>query len=262
MTRGKTCLALALSTAVIVACSGGSGSPSEGRPALVVGSACPRPETTRVALQGRGDSPVCVEGSWVFTVPAEEGGPSPDRTELFLTQDGGPLVGHEGETVVHDVDLTTHLGPAGASDRDWHVVWQLHGPTQGEWRPPPVGLRIRNGILAVSGGAGWPGHDWKNANHEWVRDLGRIEDGRTYHVRVEVFLSSDPNGAWVSAVMNGHQVAHHWRPVSPDGYSVGTIYPGQPEVASRIGLYRGTQGGRAPDYDQVVVQKVREATAH
>ncbi|MDO5627584.1 MAG: heparin lyase I family protein [Mobilicoccus sp.] len=214
-----------------------------------------------IMVEGDAEPPMCEGDTWIFMAPGVRDATSPRRTEVFLAEDGSPVLGREGSVVVHDAEITLQLGPAGAGDHDWHVLWQLHGPTNGEWRPPPIGLRVRDGKLAVSGGAGAPGHNWRSANHEWARTLASVEDGVTYRVKVTVFLSADPAKGWVTAEMDGQRVVDRWHPVSPAGFRTGTLYPGQAEVASRVGLYRGSQGAPPPEYTQVVAQKVIQSTA-
>lgn len=234
--------------------------PANPRP-VTLGSSCGAPSSIHTAVEGGAEPPMCIADQWVFVLPGMPNPPTVRRSELFLTHKGVEVAGGEGAVIDHEVDLTVHLDAAGRGDDDWHVVWQLHGPTSGEWRPPPVSMRIRNGELTVSGGAGWPGHDWKTANHEWSRILTPIEDGRRYRVRVTTHLASDPKQAWISARVDGRTVLEKWHPRSEMGYEVGTLYPGQATVKSRIGLYRGSQGAQPPSYTQAVAQKIVDAKA-
>lgn len=251
-----------LATMSIVSLAGGCSSPSSQPTSphpLTLGTACSSLDAEQTVVEGGAEPPMCAGDEWIFALPATTEPPTPRRSEVLLTHDGQKVSGGEGDVIAHEVELSTRLGSAGASDDDWHVVWQLHGPTDGEWRPPPVGLRIRHGQLAVSGGAGWPGHDWNTANHEWMRPLAQIEDGQTYRIRVLTHLSSDPEKAWISATVDGRAIVDRWQPRAEAGFPVGTLYPGQEEVTSRIGLYRGTQGAPPPEYTQVVSQRVLES---
>lgn len=208
------------------------------------------------------DEPRCTGGTWTFTLPAMTDPPEVRRSEVLLKNGRADVSGQEGSTVVHDVSITPHLGDAGQGDGSWHVLWQLQGKTDEKWGPPSMGLRIRHGVLAVSGGSGHPEHNWTLANYEWAVDLTKVTDGETYRIRVSTYLSSDPDRGWVSASVDGRTIIDHWRPVSPDGLRSGTIYPGQPTVDSRIGLYRGSQTEAPPTYGQNVNQQVFQARSY
>ncbi|WP_168582232.1 heparin lyase I family protein [Gephyromycinifex aptenodytis] len=249
-------------TAVLAGCAAPAPPPDpEPRPPLSLECTKTQDEVETVTENGA-SQPICVRGAWVFIAPALENPQRMRRSEIFLRNGSEPVTGREGSVIVHDVELSVRLGESGASDDAWHVLWQLHGPTDGQWRPPPVALHVRNGRLGLSGGAGHPNHSWKQANHEWSKPLIPISDGETHRVRIVVVLSSDPRKGSVSASVDGRSVLEQWRPRSPDGYTPGTLYPGQHQVSSRIGLYRGSQSETPPEYEQIVVQRVLEATGH
>lgn len=159
---------------------------------------------------------------------------------------------HEGDTVHFRARFTGQLGPAAQDDNNWQVMWQLHGvSTDGVWRSPPAGLNVRQGQLRLGGGAGHPDHSYTGHNYEWSRDLARYQDGKTYDVEVTIYLSTDPDRGWIDTRVNGVAVLTHWKPVSAQGYRPGTFFSNQPEIASRNGLYRGTQNGAPlPTYEQ------------
>lgn len=252
-------------TAVIAltACSGAE--PETAPPVEVL--SCPQSwRAAQTAVAGDASPPLCLRDTWVFDLPAESDAPSPRRSEVFLRTTGGSggegeVVGGEGDTVVFESEITAALGDSGAQDLAWHVLWQLQGPTGDEWRPPPIGLQVRNGTLSLGGGAGHPNHDWNSANHEWRVALGDFHDNVPLRVRVVVTLSADVDKAVVSAWFDGRRVLDNWRPRSADGHRPGTLYPGQAGVAARMGLYRGSQGERPPDYRQTVTQRLIEASA-
>lgn len=259
---GKRRLTVLAGSALIgaTACSAASPPPAESATSTAIAVNCPNIDLRILtAVEGGAERPMCINGLWNFVVPGVDKPANPRRSELFVVQDGRPITGREGQTLHQEFDITPNLGPAGADDRQWHIVWQLHGPTNGEWKPPPVALRIRNGQLALTGGAGWPGHNWTTANHEWLQPLTPIRDGETYRVIVDVYLSADTGKAWVSGSVNGRRVVDRWHPVSRAGYRSGTIYPGQAAVASRIGLYRGSQGAAPPKTTQVITQRIIDA---
>lgn len=218
-------------------------------------------DTTIAALtQGDAKGPVCDDGFWTADLPATHHPEATRRSELHLGAPGRPLVGTPGDTVVHDVQVRGRLGSAARDPGDWHVIWQLHGQTDGAWRPPPVVLRVRDGFISLSGGSGHTGQSWETSNYEWARALAPFEDDRTYHIRVVVKLSSVADRAWVSAQVDGRTVVDRWIPESSQGLRPGTMYPGQPRVNSRIGLYRGTNEGAPPTYEQRFGTRVIEAS--
>ncbi|GMA40696.1 heparin lyase I family protein [Mobilicoccus caccae] len=245
------------------ACSAANTSPAESATATAIAVNCPEVDPRILtAVEGGAERPMCINGLWTFVVPGVDRPANPRRSELFVVADGRPVVGREGQTLHHQLEITPNLGVAGADDRHWHIAWQLHGPTNGQWKPPPVALRIRNGQLALTGGAGWPGQNWTTANHEWLRPLTSIRDGQTYRVTVDVHLSSDPAKGWVSGSVDGREVVNQWHPISRTAFRSGTLYPGQATVASRIGLYRGSQGAPPPETTQVITQRIIEARSN
>lgn len=254
---GPRGIGLSLALASCVAC-GGNGAVDS--PPVELFSCPEQWRSARTVVAGDAQAPICVEGTWVFDAPARNDAPSVRRSEVFLADVAPQGIATAGSTVVFDSRITAVLGPSGTQDRAWHVVWQLQGPTQGEWRPPPVGLQIRDGRVYLGGGAGHPDHDWNRRNYEWRVDLGPFADDVTRRIRVEVTLSPDVDRGVVSAWFDGTQILDHWKPVSPEGYHPGTLYPGQDAVAARIGLYRGSQGESPPDYRQTVTQRVLESS--
>lgn len=121
-------------------------------------------------------------------------------------------------------------------------------------------LYVRKGELRLGGGSGHPNQNWSTRNYEWIRKLATYQDNKPFRVKIQAYLSSDPKKGWVSAWVNGVQVLNQYRPTSyAGGLQPGTYYPGQSYVASRTGLYRGTQSGAIPTYRQSVTAKVIQA---
>lgn len=210
--------------------------------------------------QGNASTPVCANNTWVYDLPATSSPSSPRRTETHWGVGTNVVQYREGQTVVHEAVYAGELGAAAQADKDWHVLWQLHGPYRdGSWRAPIMGLNVRNGQLRLGGGSGHPQHDWSTRNYEWIAPIAKWTDGTPVRVKVESYLSSDPSKGWISAWVNGRQVLNQWRPSSySGGLRAGTFYPGMDHVASRSGLYRGSQGATPPTYRQVMsVQVVR-----
>ncbi|MDO5663199.1 MAG: heparin lyase I family protein, partial [Brachybacterium sp.] len=210
--------------------------------------------------QGGGSAPVCANNTWVYDLPATNAPATVRRTETHWGTGNSVVQYREGQTVTHEAVYAGTLGAAGQADNDWHVLWQLHGPFKdGSWPGPALGLNVRNGQLRLGGGAGHPDHSWARRNYEWVRPIATWTDGKPVRVRVQTYLSSDPARGWVSAWVDGRQVLNQWRPTSySGGLRPGTFYRGMDYVASRDGLYRGTQAGTPPTYRQVMsVQVVR-----
>lgn len=226
-------------------------------PSLTV-SGCPSSwASSESIVQGDAVAPFCRDGIWQFDLPADSTPANPRRTEVLVRDASGrDTVGREGNTIIYEADLLGSLGAAGQGDRAWHVFWQLQGPTNGQWRPPPVGMQVRNGSLYLGGGSGHPNHDYRYRNYEWRAPLGRYTDNTVMRVRIEVVLSADPAKGLVSAWFNGSRVLDRWAPVSPQGNRPGTLLPGQAGVASRIGLYRGSQGESPPTYRQYTLQRL------
>lgn len=205
--------------------------------------------------QGISLFPVCNDGAWDFVIPANANPVIPRRTEAVWAWDGGLKRFHAGDTVNFHAVVTGKLGPVAQQDNDWHVVWQLQGLSDGKWVPPVMGFNIRHGKLRMGGGGGHPDHSYAadGHNYEWSVDLANYTDGQPYELQASVYLSPDPALAWVSATVNGVPVLDHYRPRSKTGYMPATMYPSQPELTSRDGLYRGTQNNAPiPTYEQSV----------
>lgn len=204
--------------------------------------------------QGSASDPVCAGNTWIYDLPASGTPEALRRTETHWGTSSGSTKYVEGQTITHEAVYTGQLGAAAQADNDWHVIWQMHGPFKdNSWRPPAMGLTVRNGTLRLSGGSGHPQHDWNTRNYEWIAPLTTWTDGKPVRVKVQSYLSSDPSKGWVSAWVDGRQVLNQWRPTSyKGGLRPGTFYPGQDHLVSRNGLYRGTQAGPPPTYRQVM----------
>lgn len=212
------------------------------------------------AVAGDAAAPLCMGEEWVFDIPAQSSPPSTRRTEVFITADGKQVTGRPGTTVVEDMVIRGVLGESGQGDKAWHTIWQLQGPTGGEWLPPPVGLQIRGGTLYLGGGAGYPGGPQQPSNYEWRKALSPFRDDTPIHVRVTTVLSPDPAVGVVSVAIDGRTVLDRWHPESSTGLRPSTLYPGQDAVVSRVGLYRGSQGESAPQYRQMMSIQLKEST--
>lgn len=208
--------------------------------------------------QGGGSEPVCAGNTWIYDMPASSTPDTVRRTETHWGSVTTPTKYTEGQTITHEAVYTGKLGQAGQGDDDWHVIWQMHGPFKdNSWRPPAMGLVVRNGTLRLSGGSGHPQHNWATRNYEWIAPLGTWTDGKPVEVKVQSYLSADPAKGWVSAWVDGRQVLNQWRPTSYKGsLRPGTFYPGQDYLVSRNGLYRGTQRGTTPTYRQLMAVEV------
>lgn len=251
-------VAVLVIAAAVVACSAAT-TPAN---VPVVSEDCPvQWQRARAVIQGGGSPPRCEHGRWLFDLPAQTLPAIVRRSEVLVPGPRGEVVGREGATAVYDTRITAELGPAATGDRAWHVLWQLQGQVHGEWRGPSIGIQVRGGKVYLGGGGGHPKHDYTASNYEWRATLGDFRDGTEMHVRVVVTLSANPDTGTVDAWFNGHRVLTDWVPVSIDGHRPGTLYPGQPEVSSRIGLYRGSQGEAPPTYRQYVVQRPIEISA-
>ncbi|MBK9102900.1 MAG: heparin lyase I family protein [Austwickia sp.] len=199
-----------------------------------------------------GDRPVNTGSSWFFRLPPMSTPPQNRRSELWWAKDGRELQFSEGHLVSYSADVAASLGPAASRPDDWHVLWQLISTTDGEWKGRAVTLDVSGGRLRLTGGTGNPAHDPNTGqNYHWVRDLAPFTNDRTYRIRLEVFLSRDPEYGWVSAWVDGQQVVEHWRPSSGQGYRAGTFFEGSAPLNIRSGLYRGTEGhGPRPTTEQ------------
>lgn len=211
----------------------------------------PAPEKDyRAQLQGDGQAPRCDDGRWRFVLPQESDAPPKRRTELWLSEEEGY---RNGDEAVIDMRIRADLGEAAFSDEHWHVVWQLHGPTFGDWLGPALSLQVNNGQWVVAGGNGHADHDPRTSNYMWHKPIAKFSNRNTKHVRVEVRVAHDPEQARIDAWVDGKRVLRDYSPRSRQGLRPGTLYPGQDGVQARIGLYRGTlDGGDPPEYEQVV----------
>lgn len=229
-------------------------------PAVVTTQGCTSVATAGFAqTQGEALAPMCSSDTWVFDLPETAAPAGTRRTEAHWGSTTAAKAYHEGDTITYEADYRGFLGAAAQDDSDWQVIWQLHGPVRGEWPGPAMGLFVRNGTLRIGGGDGHEGQDWTQRNYEWSRVLAPWVDGSTFRVKVTTYLSSDPDKGWVSASCNDHQILDHWRPVSAMDLRPGTMYAGTEFLASRTGLYRGTQGGSPPTYRQVIYAHVLQA---
>ncbi len=192
--------------------------------------------------------------TWRFELQPTARPENPRRSELWWDVYGTPAAYREGDVANYSADFRADLGAASNTNPDWHVVWQLHGATHGVWKGPAMTITIANGVLRMTGGSGHPAHDHNAAAgryYAWFKDLVPFENGRTYRLRVQALLSTDPGVGWISAWVDGRKLLDRWQPVSHTGLRPGTIMPGQPVVNNRAGLYRGTlDGGRVPTYRQ------------
>lgn len=205
--------------------------------------------------QWSGSVPTSTCGRFGMTLPAMDAPPSTRRSEIWWAKDGATLEYHMGDLVNYQDRVTGQLGGRGASNNDWHVLFQLHGPTNGEWTGPALVLSVRNGRLFLTGGSGHPLHS-AATYYQWFQDLAPYQDGRAYDFRVQTLLSPEHSVGWLSAWVDGRQILDHWHPVSEYGYESGTLNPGQPTVNIRSGLYRGTDDGyAAPRFVQSAVHE-------
>lgn len=204
----------------------------------------------RAQLQGPAEPPGCTDGRWRFVLPAVGNAPMKRRTELWLSEEKGYA---NGDDAVIDMRIRAYLGDAAFDASQWHVVWQLHGPTFGDWLGPALTLQVNNGQWVLAGGNGHAEHGSGGSNYMWHRPIARFSNGQTKRVRVEVHVTHNPDRARVDAWVDDTQVLRDYSPRSRQGLSPGTLYPGQEAVQGRIGLYRGTlPGGSAPTYEQIV----------
>lgn len=214
---------------------------------------------SRVAVQetvlaGGADPVRCDRDDWTFRIPASAHPGTPRRTEAVWKD--VPVNG----VLDFETYLTAHLGEGARLPGNWQVVWQLHGPVKGRWGPPAMGLSIDEGKLRIAGGNGHPDHSWEGHDYWWRRDLANFADGRVYRVRVQSRLSTDPAKGWISVWVDGRQVLDHYKPTSRQGRHPGTVYPGQTPLASRTGLYRGSQpGAERPTDEQSVRMRIVRA---
>lgn len=253
-------------TALAGACGGSAATtPAQGTTTTdqltALQGACP--STVRIAevvARAGGRSPSCVDGAWVFRIPADATPARVRRTEAIWTTVGFTRRRFpSGSLVRYDVYFVGSLGAAAQSDRNWHVLWQLQGRTRRGWVAPPVSLAVRDGRLWVEGGHGHPLHNWVSRNYWWRRPVARYSDGRVYHVQLTVRVSANPRVASVSAVVNGAVRMQQYRPRSASGRYPGTMYSDQLPLESRSGLYRGTEAGAPPRATQTVSLRIVRA---
>lgn len=216
-----------------------------------------QPQTAFAQAQGGASAPLCSRGTWIYDLPAVSNPAPTRRTESHWGTGETVRTFKAGDTVTYEAEYVGNLGPAGQDDNNWHVIWQLHGPVNGGWPGPAMGLNVRHGTLRLGGGDGHAGQDYARNNYEWTQILAPWRDGVPVRVKVQTYLSTDPTRGWVSAWVDGKQVLNKYKPVSyGQRLMPGTLYSGQNWVASRTGLYRGTQQGNPPSYRQVVTAKI------
>lgn len=210
--------------------------------------------------QGGAQVPICARDQWVYDIPASSAPPTVRRTETHWGSATALKQFTEGDTVTYEAEYTGTLGQAAQKDYDWHVIWQLHGPSGASWGPPAMGLNVRNGELRLGGGSGHPLQDWATRNYEYSYRLATWRDNTPVRVKVQTYLSTDPGKGWVSVWIDGKQVLNQVRPASYKGaLRPATYYPGLSYVVSRTGLYRGSQSADVPTYRQAVTARVISA---
>lgn len=200
-----------------------------------------------------GQEPRIITNGYHFELPATSRPDNPRRSELWWNVYGTPAAYREGDVANYCAEFRADLGRAAATDEDWHVIWQLHGATNGIWKGPAQTLTIANGKLRMTGGSGHPAHDpaVPSRYYQWFKDLVPFTNNTVYRLRIQTFLSTNASEGWITAWVNGAKLLDRWRPVSHTGLRPGTILPGQPEVNNRSGLYRGTlPGAKPPTYRQ------------
>lgn len=198
-----------------------------------------------------GKQPVAGADHWSFVLPAASRPPAKRRSEVWWANNGAAVSYRAGAVATYEAEVTAVLGRAAFEQRQWHVLWQLLGTTNGQWKGPSIALTAADGQLRITGGNGHADHNPSAGRvYNWSRDLAPYVDGRTYRVKIQDYLSSDPSRGWVSVWVNGKKVVNRWTPTSRTGQRPGTFYPGSSEVYSRSGLYRGSSGVRPPTYTQ------------
>lgn len=254
-------------TAAFVSCTGTDPGPSPGqrptpgerRPTTPAGeprdvpvASCGGAPSARLAqVQGDAAPPWCEANSWRFDLPATDDPTDRRRSEIWLDRQAGPY--RVGDLAEVELRIWAALGDAAFSNDDWHLLWQLHGPTRGAWKGPAVALYVRQGGWFVSGGTGHAGHGVAGRSYLWEQRLGDYRDKAWHHLGLAVRLSDTPSTGSVSAWLGGAGSVDGYRPHTPRGLTPGTLPEGQTEVYSRVGLYRGTTGGApAPAYEQQV----------
>lgn len=207
----------------------------------------------RAHTQGNSTPPICSDdSSWNFIVPADEDPALRRRSEVFVSQGEDARIYHSGEYVHYSAVITGSLGEAADTTTDWHVLWQVLGRTDGEWKGPSMALLVADGRLALTGGNGHPQHE-ADRSYQWNRLITPYRDGTPYRVTIDAYL--DAQDGWVTVQLDGETVLDRYRPRTAQGRQVGTIYPGQSELTERYGLYRGSDES-PPTYAQMVEQDV------
>lgn len=147
------------------------------------------------------------------------------------TSPGEPVRLQKGSVVATSFTSTLDLGGADGGDI-WAVSWQLVGPDgNGNWPGPPLALSVGNGQWRIGGGDGHPG-----GSRESYAEIGiPFQDGQTIDWVIEVTVEAE--GGTVDVWADGEHVVRTWRPPG------GTLYPEQPYVLMKTGLYTG--GGEA-----------------
>ncbi len=223
-----------------------------GEPVEVAVSSCPGAHAARFGqVQGDASPPRCDDGTWVFDLPATEHPAERRRSEIWLNRPGGAY--RSGDAAEIRLMLWASLGAAASTSGDWHVLWQLHGPTDGVWKGPAIALQVRQGGWFISGGTGDRAHGVGGRSTMWEHRLGAYADERWHSFTIAARLSHEPGQGFVAARLGDASFTGDYYPRTPQGLAMTTLPPGQAEVHPRIGLYRGTGGGApAPVYNQRV----------
>ncbi|WP_168582205.1 heparin lyase I family protein [Gephyromycinifex aptenodytis] len=211
-------------------------------------------DARRAHTQENGEPPICYGSSWNFVLPADPTPAPRRRSEVFVSQGREPRTYRPGDEVHFAATITGFLGAAADTTTDWHVLWQVLGQTNGQWKGPSMALIVADGRLALSGGNGHPEHGEGNS-YQWNRLITPYRDGTPY--RIEIDSRLDAEDGWVTVRLDGETVLDRYRPRTAEGKRLGTVYPGQDELTERYGLYRGSDA-KPPAYAQMVRQDVVE----
>ena len=110
-------------------------------------------DTQREAIDGALEPTDNGDGSLTFTLPirGDSGTVSKRRIERMWTVDGRTCTHTRGDLVVFEAEFMGVLGAAAASDNQWHVLWQLHGPGGNNLNSFDVymGDKLVNATLAI-----------------------------------------------------------------------------------------------------------------
>lgn len=144
---------------------------------------------------------------------------------------------------VTEVSFTSTLDLGGVEPGGvWAVHWQLVGPDEGlNWPGPPLVLTVNADQWRVGGGQGHP-----SGSREAYVDTGvPFRNGQAIDWRIRVVL--ERGGGTVDLWADGTKVVDEWRPPG------GTMYPRQPYVLMKTGLYTGGQGGDGQRFSVSIV---------